>query len=72
MQTMDIELRLARLWLKASAIWVGAVFWIALCFWLVLSSWSEDFVICALVPPSVALLIGRALFLVLKGVRRLR
>jgi hypothetical protein len=67
---MDLELTLFRLWLKASTVWVGAVFWIALCFWLVLSSWSEDFVFWALIPPCAALLVGQLLILVLKGMRR--
>jgi hypothetical protein len=67
---MDLELRLFRLWLKASAVWVGAVFWIALCFWLVLSSWSEDFVFSALIPLCAALVVGQVLILVLKGIRR--
>ena len=68
-KTVDLELRLFRLWLKVSAVWVGAVFWIALCFWLVLSSWSEDFVFWALIPPIAAILIGQVVLLVLKGIR---
>ena len=69
---MDLELTLFRLWLKASAVWVGAVFWIALCFWLVLSSWLEDVVIWALVPPCAALVIGQVVLLILRGLRRQR
>ena len=63
---------LFRLWLMASAVWIGMVFWIALCFWLVLSSWLQGFVFWALIPPCAALLIGEVLLLVLKGIRRHR
>ena len=65
----DLELALFRLWLKASAVWVGAVLWIALCFWLVLSSWSEEFAFWALIPPCTVLVVGQVVLLVLKGIR---
>ena len=63
---------LFRLWLTASAIWIGIVLWIALSFWLVLSSWLQGFVFWALIPPCATILIGQVLLLALKFIRRHR